>query len=65
MTIKTFPDGVMLCRPKTPGPRCQNCRRWVDHPEQVIGQITRVVNVSSQRDPACIHIPISSLERAK
>ena len=47
----------MLCRPATPGPKCQNCRRWVDHPEQTPGSIARVVNTTSQRDPACIHMP--------
>lgn len=60
-----LPFGYTLCRPTSPGPRCHNCRRWADHPEQVIGQVTRVVNASSQRDPACIYIPISQLENTK
>ena len=60
-----LPPGHTFCRPVTPGPRCSNCKRLADHPEQVIGQITRVVSASSQRDPACIYIPISRLEQTK
>ncbi|WP_288074814.1 hypothetical protein [Pseudomonas sp.] len=60
-----LPTGYTLCRPADPGPRCHNCRRWADHPEQVIGQITRVVKTSGQRDPACVHFPISYLKDAK
>lgn len=59
-----LPFGYTLCRPATPGPRCRNCRRWVDHPGQVVGmislgQVARTVNTIGQRDPACIYIPIS------
>ena len=60
-----LPADYMLCRPATPGERCHNCRRWADHPEQVIGQITRIVNTTGQRDTACIYIPISLLENTK
>jgi hypothetical protein len=57
-----LPFGYTLCRPASPGPSCRNCRRWVDHPEQVIGMVTRVVNTSSQRDPACVHVPASFIK---
>ena len=58
-----LPSGYTLCRPANPGPRCRNCRRWVNHPEQVIGMVTRVVNATGQRDPACVHVPMSHLNK--
>lgn len=60
-----LPPGYTLCRPTTPGQRCRNCRRWVDHPEQVLGMVTRFVNTTSPRDPACIHVPISLTKQQK
>lgn len=60
--MNPLPAGYTLCRPVTPGQRCRNCKRWADHPEQVIGQVTRVVNASSQRDPACVHVPVSRIQ---
>lgn len=60
-----LPPDYTLCRPATPGARCLNCKRWVDHPEQVIGQVVRVVNTGSQRDPACVHVPVSHQEVAE
>lgn len=59
-----LPSGYTLCRPAAPGSRCRNCRRWVDHPEQVIGQITRIVNAAGQRDPACVHVPVSLIAKS-
>ena len=61
-----LPAGYTLCRPATPGQRCRNCKRWVDHPQQIVGQISlgrvaRLVNTTGQRDPSCIHVPISHL----
>jgi hypothetical protein len=63
--MSPLPPGHTLCRPTTPGPRCRNCKRWVDHPEQVIGHVVRIVNTSNQRDPACVHVPVSRLQEAK
>ena len=60
-----LPPGDTLCRPATPGQRCHNCRRAADHPEQVLGMVTRVVNTTSPRDQACIHVPISLTKRQK
>lgn len=65
-----LPPGYTLCRPATPGQRCRNCRRWVDHPEQIVGQISlgqvaRVVNTTGQRDPACVHAPVSLIKDKK
>lgn len=60
-----LPPGHMLCRPSTVGDKCQNCRRWVDHPEQNPSHVGRVVNTSSQRDPACIHMPAYRLKESK
>jgi hypothetical protein len=52
---------VTRCRPAEAAPRCHNCRRWADHPEQIIGSITRVINATGPRDPACVHTPISRM----
>ena len=60
-----LPPGHMLCRPANVGPKCENCRRWVDHPEQTPGSIARVVNPTSQRDPACIHMPAYYVKESK
>ena len=63
--MNRLPPGYTLCRPATPGQRCHNCRRWADHPEQILGMVTRIVNAAGHRDPACIYIPISRLETTK
>lgn len=60
-----LPPGHMLCRPATVGYKCQNCRRWADHPEQSPSHFGRVVNTTSQRDPACIHMPAYRLKESK
>lgn len=62
-----LPAGYTLCRPATPGRRCRNCKRWFDHPEQFVGmislgQVTRAVSTTGQRDPACVHVPVSRLQ---
>lgn len=60
MTI--LPSEINRCRPASPTPRCANCRRWADHPDQPVGSIARVVNTTSDKDPACVYIPVSLLE---
>lgn len=62
MTI--LPSEINRCRPASPSTRCENCRRWADHPEQLIGSIARVVNTTGPKDAACVYVPISLLEAA-
>ena len=62
--MTTLPSEVNRCRPQVPAKRCNNCKRWADHPEQLIGSISRVVNTQGIKDPACVYVPISLLEAA-
>jgi hypothetical protein len=48
------------CKPKVASPKCENCKRWVDHPEQTRGN--GVVNVQDSKSKACFYIPISFQE---
>jgi hypothetical protein len=49
------------CKPKVASPKCENCKRWVDHPEQTRGN--GVVNVQDSKSKACFYIPISLQEK--
>lgn len=62
MTV--LPRDISRCRPVQVAARCENCKRWIDHPEQVIGSIVSVVNVTGPKDKACVHVPVSLLEAA-
>ena len=55
---------ITRCRPQVVGSKCQNCRRWADHPEQVIYQVTRVINTTGPKDAACVYVPVSLQEPA-
>jgi hypothetical protein len=48
------------CKPNVASPKCENCKRWVDHPEQTRGN--GVVNVQDSKSKACFYIPISLQE---
>ena len=50
------------CKPFNAGDKCENCKRWVDHPEQTRGN--GVVNVQDSRSKACFYIPVSLQEEA-
>jgi len=50
------------CKPKVASPKCENCKRWVAHPEQTRGN--GVVNVQDSKSKACFYIPISLQEEA-
>lgn len=62
--MTSLPYDVSRCRPQSASVQCANCKRWADHPEQVFGSITALVNVTKPRDPACMYIPISLLPEA-
>jgi hypothetical protein len=49
------------CKPVNPNAKCENCRRWLDHPEQTRGN--GVVNVQDSKSKACFHVPISLQEK--
>ena len=49
------------CKPQLVSSKCENCKRWVDHPEQTRGN--GVVNVQDSKSKACFYIPISLQEK--
>lgn len=59
-----LPFDVSRCRPARPDDKCHNCKRWADHPEQVFGHVSPLVNTTDSRDRACMYRPISLLEAA-
>jgi hypothetical protein len=56
---------VCRCDPELPDNYCKNCKRWLNHPEQVTGPRTPVVSVESSASEACSYIAISLLEHPK
>jgi hypothetical protein len=61
--MNTLPFDYSRCQPAAVCDKCQNCRRWMDHPEQVNNPHRQsFVAASSSRDAACHHMPISLLE---
>lgn len=57
--MTALPLDVTRCRPASADNWCRNCKRWADHPEQVIGHVTSLVNATDSRDPACQYVPVS------
>jgi hypothetical protein len=49
--------GYLLCKPKVPDAKCNNCKRLSD-------SHINSVNVRNSKDKACIYIPISLQEEA-
>jgi hypothetical protein len=62
--MTALPYDVTRCRPQVASIQCANCKRWADHPEQVFGSITPLVNATGPRDPACVYVPISLVPEA-
>lgn len=50
---------VARCDPEQPDHYCNNCKRYLQHPEQVVGDRTPVVVVETSRSEACFYMPIS------
>lgn len=57
--MNTLPFDWCRCVPMVPDHNCQNCKRWLDHQQQVNGPRTAVVHTTDSRDNACMYIPIS------
>jgi hypothetical protein len=53
---------VCRCDPELPDNFCRNCKRWLIHPEQVIGPRTPIVTVETSASEACSYIPVSLLK---
>lgn len=62
--MKNLPTEVTRCRPQEPDSHCANCKRWADHPEQVLWMVVRLVNTTNSRDEACAYVPISRVKEA-
>ena len=52
------PD-VIRCDPEYPDHYCHNCKRFINHPKQMVGNRTPIVTVETSRSEACMYIPIS------
>jgi len=58
-----LPFDYSRCQPAAVCDKCQNCRRWMDHPEQQNHPYRQsFVAASSSRDKSCHYMPISLLE---
>jgi len=53
---------VCRCNPEIVDAFCKNCRRWLHHPEQVLGPRTPVISVETSASEACNYSPISFQE---
>ena len=57
--MTNLPFDVVRCRPLAADHHCTNCKRWVDHPEQLIGHVVPLVLTTDSRDEACAYVPVS------
>lgn len=57
-----LPFDVTRCDPELVDKFCKNCRRWLQHPEQVLGPRTPVISVETSASEACNYSPISLQE---
>jgi hypothetical protein len=48
---------ITRCDPEYPDHYCWNCKRFINHPKQVVG--TSVVTVETSASEACMYMPIS------
>lgn len=58
------PD-VIRCDPEYPDHYCWNCKRFINHPKQVVSERTKIVSVETSKSEACMYMPVSLLERVK
>lgn len=56
------PD-VIRCDPEYPDHYCWNCKRFINHPKQTVGERTPIVTVETSKSEACMYMPLSYLER--
>ena len=54
---------VCRCDPEVVDSHCKNCKRWLHHPEQVMGPRTPVISVETSASEACVYTPISLLKK--
>jgi len=45
-----------------PDAKCENCKRWHDHPDQTFGPRTAFIEIEGSKSEACCHFPISLLK---
>ena len=58
-----LPWDYFRCQPIQVDAKCENCKRWYDHPDQELGPRTAFMQVADSKSEACSHIPISFLEK--
>lgn len=61
----TLPWDYFRCAPVTVDAKCENCKRWREHPDQTHGPRTAYLQVADSKSEACSHIPISLLKEAQ
>ena len=54
--VKQISDAIGVLRAALEQPQ--------DHPEQHLDMVTRTVNTIGQRDPACVHVPVSLIAKS-
>lgn len=57
-----MPFDITRCDPEHPDHYCHNCKLYINHPKQTMGQRTPVVLVETSASEACCYVPISRLE---
>ena len=59
---RTLPWDYFRCQPTQVDAKCENCKRWHDHPDQTFGPRTAFIQVEGSKSEACSHVPISFME---
>ena len=60
--VHPLPWDYCRCQPVTVDAKCQNCRRWSEHPDQTSGPRTAFIQVANSKSKSCCHFPISLLK---
>ncbi len=59
---RTLPWDYFRCQPTQVDAKCENCKRWHDHPDQTFGPRTAFIQIEGSKSEACCHFPISLLK---
>ena len=58
----TLPWDYFRCQPLQVDAKCENCKRWHDHPDQTFGPRTTHIQVPDSKSASCSHVHISLLK---
>ena len=58
-----LPWDYFRCKPFSVDAKCENCKRWLEHPDQEMGPRTAFMEVLDSKSVACAYHPSSFMEK--